>query len=48
MVEYKTLLMKKAFDGHTNDKTKTNFEFFCDVQILLGLATILPSCPQPN
>jgi hypothetical protein len=31
-----------ALDGHTNDKTKANFKFFCDVQILLGLVTILP------
>jgi hypothetical protein len=31
MVEYKTLLMKMAFDGPTNDKAKANFESFCDM-----------------
>jgi hypothetical protein len=41
MVEYKTLLMKVALDGPTNDKAKANFELFCNVQILLGIATIL-------
>ncbi len=29
MVEYKTLLMKMAFNGPTNDKA--NFDFFYDV-----------------
>jgi hypothetical protein len=42
MVEYRTLLMKMALDGPTNDKAKANFELFCDVQILLKVATILP------
>jgi hypothetical protein len=42
IVDYKTLLMKNmAHDGPTNDKAKANFELLCDVQILLGLATIL-------
>jgi hypothetical protein len=31
MVERKTLLMKMTFDYFTNDKSKANFEFFCDV-----------------
>jgi len=42
MAKYKTLLMKMAFDAPTNDKAKTNFDFFCYVEILLGLTTILP------
>jgi hypothetical protein len=29
MVEYKSLFMKMAFNGPTNDKA--NFDFFCDV-----------------
>jgi hypothetical protein len=42
MVEFRTLLMKMALDGPTNDKAKANFELICDVQILLGLVAILP------
>jgi hypothetical protein len=30
-----------AVDGIINDKTKANFELFCDVQNLLVVATIL-------
>ncbi len=42
MVEYKTLLMKMAFDGPTDEKAKANFDIFCDVQILLWLVAIHP------
>ncbi len=31
MVEYKTLLMKMALEGPSNDKAKAKFEFLCDV-----------------
>ncbi len=31
MLEYRTLLMKMALDGPTNDKAKANFELLCDV-----------------
>jgi hypothetical protein len=31
MTEYKTLLMKMAFDALTNHKAKANFELLCDV-----------------
>jgi hypothetical protein len=41
MVEYKTLLVKMTLDAPINDKAKINFDFFCDVQILLGLVAIL-------
>jgi hypothetical protein len=42
IIDYRTLLMKNmAHDGHTNDKAKANFKLLCNVQILLGLATIL-------
>jgi hypothetical protein len=30
-----------AFDVPTNDKAKTNFDLFCDVQISFGLVAIL-------
>jgi hypothetical protein len=31
MAKYKTLLMKMAFDGPTNEKAKANFDLLCDV-----------------
>jgi hypothetical protein len=46
MAEYKTLLMKMALDGPTNDKAKVIFEFLCDVQSLLKFATILSLLQQ--
>ncbi len=42
MVEYKTLLMKMALDNPNNEKAKANFDLLCDVQVMLGLATIFP------
>jgi hypothetical protein len=42
MGKYKTLLIKMAIDSPSNEKAKTNFNLLCDVQIMLGLATILP------
>jgi hypothetical protein len=41
MEKYKTLLIKMALDALINDKTKTNLDLLCDVQILLGLVAIL-------
>ncbi len=31
MTQYKTLLMKMAFEAPSNDKAKAKFEFLCDV-----------------
>jgi hypothetical protein len=31
-----------AIDSPNNEKTKENFNLLCEVQIILGLATILP------
>jgi hypothetical protein len=42
MAKYKTLLMKMALDNTNNEKAKANFDLLCDVQVMLGLATILP------
>jgi len=42
MVEYRTLLMKMAFDAPTNEKEKANFDLFYDVYILLKIVHILP------
>jgi hypothetical protein len=40
--KYKTLFMKIALDNPSNEKAKANFDLLCDVQIMFGLATILP------
>jgi hypothetical protein len=41
-VEYKTLMAKIALDNHRKHQAKQNYEHLCDLQILLGLAYILP------
>jgi hypothetical protein len=41
MAKYKTLLVKMALNNLTNQQAKQNYEHFCDLQILLGLACIL-------
>jgi hypothetical protein len=33
MAKYKTLLMKMAIDNPINEKPKTDFDLFCDVQV---------------
>jgi hypothetical protein len=42
MAKYRTLLMKMAINNPNNEKAKTNFHLLCDLQIMLGFATILP------
>jgi hypothetical protein len=42
MAKHKKLLMRMALNNPTNEKAKANFDFFCDVQILLGLVAIHP------
>jgi hypothetical protein len=42
MEKYKTLLVKMALDSLTNQQAKLNYENLCDLQVLLGLAYILP------
>ncbi len=42
MAEYKTFLVKMVLDNPTNQQAKQNYEHLCDLQILLGLACILP------
>jgi hypothetical protein len=41
LAKYRTLLMKRAMDSHTNHQIKLNYEHLCDLQPLLGLACIL-------
>jgi hypothetical protein len=40
LVKYKTLLMKMAIDGQTNDKANENFDLLCDVKILFKFLAI--------
>jgi hypothetical protein len=40
--KYQTLLMKMAIDSPNNEKAKENFDLHCNVQVMLGLVTILP------
>jgi hypothetical protein len=42
MAKYKTLLVKMALDSLTYQQAKLNYENLCDLQVLLGLACILP------
>jgi len=41
-VGYKALLVKMVLDNHINQQAKQIYEHLCDLQILLGLAYILP------
>ncbi len=41
-VRYKALLVKMVLDNHINQQAKQIYEQLCDLQILLGLAYILP------
>jgi hypothetical protein len=34
--------MKMAIDNPSNEKAKIKFDLLCDVQVMLGLAAILP------
>jgi hypothetical protein len=42
MVEYKTLFVKMALDNPPNQQAMLNYEYFCYLQLLFGLACILP------
>jgi hypothetical protein len=42
MVEYKTLFVKMALDNPTNQQAMLNYEYSCYLQLLFGLACILP------
>jgi hypothetical protein len=42
MVEYETLLVVMVVDQNINQQAKFNYEHFFYLQILLGLACILP------
>jgi hypothetical protein len=41
-VGYKALMVKMVLDNHINQQAKQIYEHLCDLQILLGLAYILP------
>ncbi len=38
MSEYRTLVVKMAFDSTNNNFAKVNFELLCDIEVLYGLA----------
>ncbi len=42
MEKYKTLSIKMAIDSLSNEKPKANFDFLCDVQVMLEFTAILP------
>ncbi len=42
MAKYRTLLVKMVLDNPINKQAKQTYENLCDLQILLGLACILP------
>jgi hypothetical protein len=42
MSEYHTLVVKMALDSTNNNSAKVNFELLCDIEVLYGLAILLP------
>jgi hypothetical protein len=42
MAKYKTFLVKMTLNNLANQQAKQNYEHLCDLQILLGLAYVLP------
>jgi len=42
MAKYKTLIVKMTLNNLTSQQAKQNYEHLCDLQILLGLAYVLP------
>ncbi len=41
--EYKLLIVKMVENDSTIDITKTNYELFCDVEMFLGITSVMPS-----
>jgi hypothetical protein len=48
MSEYRTLVVKMAFDSINNNSAKVNFELLCDIEVLYGLAILLPMLEEVN
>jgi hypothetical protein len=42
MSEYRTLVVNMALDSTNNNSAKVNFELLCDIEVLYGLAILLP------
>jgi hypothetical protein len=40
--KYKTLVVKMNDDFVNNVNVKTNYEFLCDVETIMGLSCVLP------
>jgi hypothetical protein len=42
LVEYKTLVVKMHDDLHIVVVTKTNLQYICDIEVVMGLTCIMP------
>jgi hypothetical protein len=40
--EYKLLIVKMAENSSTIDNTRTNYKLLCNVEIFLGIPSVLP------
>jgi hypothetical protein len=41
--EYKLLIVKMVENDSTIDITRTNYELLCDVEMFLGITSVMPS-----
>jgi hypothetical protein len=48
MSEHCTLVVKMALDSTNNNSAKVNFELLCDIEVLYGLAILLPMLEEVN
>lgn len=46
--EYHTLMVKMALDFACNNSIKVNFTLLCDIEVLYGLAILLPLLQEMN
>jgi hypothetical protein len=46
--EYHTLMVKMALDFACNNSIKVNFTLLCDIEVLYGLAILLPLLEEMN
>jgi hypothetical protein len=40
--EYKLLIIKMAENSSTIDITRTNYKLLCDVEVFLGITSVMP------
>jgi hypothetical protein len=46
--EYYTLMVKMVLDFARNNSIKVNFKLLCDIEVLYGLAILLPLLEEMN